>query len=66
MSGQQFLTEKELNAVKGLLHYLNNGFETGEMTVTGDLHDANGDKLGTVMFGEAGEYAFHFPESPDG
>lgn len=60
----QFLTEKELNCVKGLVHYLNESMSVGdsdEIAIEARLIDANGEHVGTVTVHEGGAYGLVFP-----
>jgi hypothetical protein len=56
----QFIAEAELNAIKGLMHYLNQPNAADDsMTFEVRMIDANGDSLGSIKRGEA-EYVY-FP-----
>lgn len=57
-----FLTEAELNFVKGLTHYLNESRPPdAELAVEAKLIDANGEHVGTVTIHDGGEYGLVFP-----
>jgi hypothetical protein len=52
----QFITESELNALKGLLHYLNTNMSPtdSEIGLNITVIDSNGEKLATVGYDEPG------------
>jgi hypothetical protein len=59
-----FVTEDELNSIKGLLHYVNENLHPPgcKVTFTADLDDENGDSLGKVEFDPAVDrYVLRFP-----
>lgn len=41
---------EELNAIKGLMHYLNQGLDDRPIDVEARLVDANGEYIGTVKY----------------
>lgn len=60
------VTERELNAIKGLLHYLNENVapptEAG-LSVEVKLIDSNGDSLGVIDWSSSTEaYCLYFPK----
>lgn len=61
-----YISETELNSVKGLLHYLNENLRPTEgMDVEAKLTDSNGESLGTIAYeGEPGAgYVLRFPNA---
>lgn len=64
-NNQQFVTERDMNRIQGLLHYLNESFDLPQpagMAVDIKLSDSNGDPLGSIEFeGESAErYVFFY------
>ena len=58
-----YMTELELNSLKGLMHYLNTNMKP-EAGVGIDVHmtDANGDSMGVVTWDtDADEFVLRFP-----
>ena len=56
-----YITEWELNAVKGLLHYLNKN-TPDELSVEVVLIDCNGEPIGKLtQEGSDGKYVLEFP-----
>ena len=51
-----FVTENELNTIKGLLHYLNENMQPTQCKVGVDiaLTDSNGENLGKIEFNANG------------
>ena len=65
MSETQYITEKDMNRIQGLLHYLNESFDLPEpagMSVEIKVIDSNGEQLGVIDFeGLAQErYVFYY------
>lgn len=61
----QYLNEQDLNAVKGLIHYLNENLQadTTGLTAEVSLIDSNGEAAGVIKESSGpGGYALHFPE----
>lgn len=61
-----YLSEGDLNAVKGLMHYLNtNMMPAVAVGIDVTMTDSNGESLGTIAwdsdFGGDGEYVLKFP-----
>lgn len=56
-AGRLMLTEKELNALQGLMHYLNSSAHA-ELAFDINVADSNGDVLGMLTLSD-GEYRFH-------
>ena len=47
-----YISEQELNTIKGLLHYLNESLPHGhaQIDVEAELTDANGESLGSIRW----------------
>lgn len=59
-----YISEQELNSIKGLLHYLNENMPPSEgLGVDANVHDANGESLGLITYNnEPGAgYVLKFP-----
>lgn len=58
----QYISEAELNVVKGLLHYLNENVAPIEgVAFEGRLIDTNGESLGEVHWKPGAGYVLAFP-----
>lgn len=61
---QNYLLEQDINAIKGLLHYLNSQWKPADgatVAIDAKITDSNGDRLGSITITESGDYGLVLP-----